>query len=292
MDVPALVGLCGRAGAGKTTVANILTQHSSNAHDLNSINNTMPQLVVHYTNPWRYIMQCLHGIDLQINADLTGPDANNELLLQTIECLKTLHPDIAARASKSFWAPEPDLGLDASKPRSGRVAVGFADMLKPVCTALSGCDYYILLGEDARSRVLREKPISTDPDYFLGSMSGRQLLERVGTDCFRAHDPDYWIKITKRRIAGSKVVITDVRFENELKFILDMGGRLMVIARSLDDLILTEADKQTHVSKWKFLTFIDVAKNNEDKDARDILVLNNGSINDLAAQFKECDSLR
>lgn len=52
-------------------------------------------------------------------------------------------------------------------------------------------------------------------------MTGRQLLQRVGTDAIRSRHPDYWVDCFKREVAdataqGKKVVNADCRFENEV----------------------------------------------------------------------------
>lgn len=52
-------------------------------------------------------------------------------------------------------------------------------------------------------------------------------------------------------------MISDIRFENEKKMLEKLGGKLIVIYKKDEDLILTEQDKHKHPSKWKFLTFLE-----------------------------------
>lgn len=58
----------------------------------------------------------------------------------------------------------------------------------------------------------------------------REILQWWGTDYRRAADPDYWTKAmgyTLDRItAADLVVIDDVRFPDEARFVLDRGGFL------------------------------------------------------------------
>ncbi len=60
----------------------------------------------------------------------------------------------------------------------------------------------------------------------------RAILQQHGTEYRRAQDPDYWVKAWQRVIAPlSHVIATDVRFPNEAKAILEMGGVLWLVWR-------------------------------------------------------------
>jgi hypothetical protein len=62
----------------------------------------------------------------------------------------------------------------------------------------------------------------------------RQLLQRLGTEAGRnIHGPDCWVNIARRKIEATdaNVVITDVRFPNEVEMVRQMGGKLIAIAR-------------------------------------------------------------
>lgn len=55
-------------------------------------------------------------------------------------------------------------------------------------------------------------------------LTGRQLLQNVGTDALRKRDPDYWVKQYIARTGklldeGATVVTADCRFENEVRAI-------------------------------------------------------------------------
>lgn len=56
----------------------------------------------------------------------------------------------------------------------------------------------------------------------------REILQWWGTDYRRAADPDYWTKamglMLDRITAADVVVIDDVRFPDEARFVLDRGG--------------------------------------------------------------------
>lgn len=66
--------------------------------------------------------------------------------------------------------------------------------------------------------------------------SMREFLQKLGTECMRVQiRQDFWIKrmeiSLKKLPPKAKVVITDVRFENETKMIRDLGGMMIQINR-------------------------------------------------------------
>jgi hypothetical protein len=57
--------------------------------------------------------------------------------------------------------------------------------------------------------------------------SPRELYQLLGTDVARSIDTDVWIKnaeMFRKSIGGFSLVVTDVRFANEAKWIRDNGG--------------------------------------------------------------------
>lgn len=101
-----------------------------------------------------------------------------------------------------------------------------ADAVKDVLTVVFGWDRAMLQGDTPESRAWREQP-----DEYWSSVLGREFTPRmamkeIGTDLFRAHfDQNIWIHVIRRRIqmAGSKVIIPDIRFANEVKMVREMG---------------------------------------------------------------------
>ena len=64
------------------------------------------------------------------------------------------------------------------------------------------------------------------------AMTGRRLLQRMGTEVMRKRDPNYWAnawakKVKKAAVSGQKdFVCADCRFENELQVITDTARQL------------------------------------------------------------------
>jgi hypothetical protein len=114
----------------------------------------------------------------------------------------------------------------------------FADPMRNfVCT---------ILGID-RATLERDKEVVVP---WVGK-SPRQMLQTLGTEWGRQMvDTDLWLNSCLRRTEGRRVVISDVRFDNEAQAIRDNGGTLIHLSRP--DGRRTVAD---HISeagvKWK-----------------------------------------
>lgn len=76
--------------------------------------------------------------------------------------------------------------------------------------------------------------------------SPREIMQLLGTEFARNMiAEDIWVTAMKRKIApGMKVVIDDVRFENEARFIRDSGGSVLEVKRTRLD-----ANADTHISE-------------------------------------------
>jgi hypothetical protein len=99
-------------------------------------------------------------------------------------------------------------------------------------------------------------------------VSYRVLAQTLGTEWGRSIDPELWVKITASRIASipdeERVVISDVRFPNEVKWIKSQGGVIIRIIRP------DVQPVRSHVSEEGALLL-----------DWDYTILNNGSIDDL-----------
>lgn len=82
----------------------------------------------------------------------------------------------------------------------------------------------------------REKKETVIPEY---GKSPRQLAQWLGTDIMRKQfDEDFWAKRTMKRIehdlkiySNRIITIDDLRFPNEMKGILDLGGVVLRVDR-------------------------------------------------------------
>jgi hypothetical protein len=79
---------------------------------------------------------------------------------------------------------------------------------------------------EPENRELKERPIHGF------EFTWRQAAQTLGTEWGRALDPDIWLKLCMQKvdtslIFNSKVVVTDVRFENEADAIRQRGGVIL-----------------------------------------------------------------
>lgn len=64
----------------------------------------------------------------------------------------------------------------------------------------------------------------------------RKILQLWGSEFRRAQDPEYWTKVAHRKIQdillrGEGVVVSDVRFENEVALVEALGGVIWKVVR-------------------------------------------------------------
>lgn len=95
--------------------------------------------------------------------------------------------------------------------------------------------------------------------------SPRQLMQWYGTDVVRRVDKNYWIKrflkFHSLHDSSVKIVVTDVRFQNEAEAIRSLGGEIIQVCRSSDSYDNHESEQGGFVP--------------------DKIIYNNGSIKDL-----------
>ena len=112
----------------------------------------------------------------------------------------------------------------------------FAKGVKDAASAMFGWERLLLEGDTEESRIFREQP-----DPFWSSRMGRdftprEALQKMGTEVGRdIFHPDFWIFQLENRIKDKDkpIVITDVRFPNEIKWIHENGGSVIEIQRGV-----------------------------------------------------------
>lgn len=112
----------------------------------------------------------------------------------------------------------------------------FASSLKDTCSMLFEWPREMLEGETAESRIWREQVDEWWASKLnIPNFSPRYAMQIMGTDVLRNHfNENLWFLTLENRIRKNPdqhVVISDVRFPNELKFIQDNGGIMVRINR-------------------------------------------------------------
>lgn len=148
--------------------------------------------------------------------------------------------------------------------RHGYRSFSFAGALKDLCATLYGWERARLdelaykespSGHNSReypplgaiswteSNQFGESPLEQDRRDFIAARlremttahTRRQILQHVGTELFRALDPEHWIKKAREVFAAAgpdaRFVIPDMRFPNEADLVREFGGDLVLIER-------------------------------------------------------------
>lgn len=162
----------------------------------------------------------------------------------------------------------------------------FADPLKKSVAALFDIPFweidkhkldetvFVAVGYKNRPEPIVEHPAVPDgPQHMWSPISEftfRELLQRYGTEAHRdIFGDDFWINQTLPvggYYAGRKIVVTDVRFVNEVERVQSLGGVVIKLTRALDN-------KDPHRSEQ-----IDLLNCN-------ITIENNGTIEELYEQM-------
>jgi hypothetical protein len=111
----------------------------------------------------------------------------------------------------------------------------FANTLKDAVAAVFGWDRTMLEGRTNEAREWREQ---VDPWWAerlkMPNLTPRWILQYWGTEvCRRAFHDDIWIASLENKLRNSKdnIVISDVRFPNEIKAIHSAGGKVIRVKR-------------------------------------------------------------
>lgn len=111
----------------------------------------------------------------------------------------------------------------------GMRKISFADKLKDGVACIFDMPRHLLEGDTKESREWRE---IEDPFW---KVTPRYILQRMGTECMRhGFDDLIWVKLVQRTLIENPnidFVIPDVRFENEIDMIREVGGEIWWIRR-------------------------------------------------------------
>ena len=113
----------------------------------------------------------------------------------------------------------------------------FAATLKDSVACVFGWDRTLLEGRTKESREWREQPDEWWSERLGKPITPRYILQFWGTEvCRNGFHNDIWIASLENKIRKTQdnVVITDVRFPNEIKSIKNAGGKVFRIKRGLD----------------------------------------------------------
>ena len=150
--------------------------------------------------------------------------------------------------------------------RHGYKKLSFATRVKDVAAVAFGWERTLLEGDTLTSRAWRE-----EVDAFW-NITPRQALQRIGTEMFRGHiADDFWLRIVEKQISESTakgIVITDCRFENEIRLIQRLGGTIIQVQRHTPPTWAADAIQglpfdssyNVHITEWNAWAFLKEAQ--------------------------------
>lgn len=108
----------------------------------------------------------------------------------------------------------------------------FARPLKDAVSCMFGWPRDLLEGDTEVSRKWREEPDVYWSEKFGRQFTPREALQLMGTEAGRdVFHKDLWVISLLNRAKGKDVVVTDVRFKNEVEYIQKNGGKVIRIIR-------------------------------------------------------------
>jgi hypothetical protein len=107
----------------------------------------------------------------------------------------------------------------------------------------------------------------------------RVVLQWWGTGYRRRQNPDYWVEAPRVGKLPKKVVITDVRFPNEMAMIKALGGEVWLIERPVDEVVNAAPGDAGHISE-QLLTLVG-------REAFDRVFDNSGTLEELRQAVRD-----
>lgn len=167
--------------------------------------------------------------------------------------------------------------------------LAFADSVKDAAAAIFGWPRHLLEGDTDESRAFREKRDDFWSAKLGYNITPRIALQKIGTESGRdVFGEALWVTSTEKRMLDyNNVVLTDVRFPNEIKFIQERGGFVIRVVRGPEPDWFETAEtanrtnnpqimqveySDIHPSEWKWIGH-----------SVDFVLWNNGSKGELEA---------
>jgi hypothetical protein len=136
----------------------------------------------------------------------------------------------------------------------------FANTLKDAVSAIFGWDRTMVEGRTKEAREWREQ---VDPWWAqrlaMPTLTPRWVLQYWGTEvCRKTFHDDIWIASLENKLRTSKdnIVVSDVRFPNEIKAIKNLGGKIIWVKRGelpswYDTAVSANAGSNLHINEMK-----------------------------------------
>lgn len=170
----------------------------------------------------------------------------------------------------------------------------FANTLKDAVSAIFGWDRTLLEGRTKEAREWREQVDHWWADRLsMPTLTPRWVLQYWGTEvCRRTFHDDIWIASLENKLRKSKdnIIISDVRFPNEVKAIKNLGGKIIWVKRGNLPIWYQDAVDAANGSKTAQANLIKQKIHSSEwmwaNTNFDVEIDNNGSIDDLYNKVK------
>lgn len=171
----------------------------------------------------------------------------------------------------------------------------FASPIKDAISMIFSWDREMLEGDSDMSREWREEPDLYWSGVFEYCVRPRDILQKFGTESMRdvIHN-DIWIRSLMRRIdisSHDKFVISDVRFQNEIAAIREMGGCVFRIQRGPEPswFLIAEQANRGHQDAIQQMKELGIHQSEYDwiGSEFDMVIQNNGGLDDLEDDVRE-----
>ena len=174
--------------------------------------------------------------------------------------------------------------------QKGFIKDSFAKPLKDACSVMFGWPRELLEGDTEVSRKWREEPDIYWSEKFGRKFTPREALQLMGTEAGRdVFHKDVWVISLLNRARGKDVVVTDVRFKNEIQYIQDNGGIVIRVKRGYDPNWFEQLSKiEMETERTKFMQFEHTHKSEWDWVGCEFnyTIDNNGSVQDLGKEVE------
>lgn len=170
----------------------------------------------------------------------------------------------------------------------------FAKGVKDLTAQMFGWSRGLLEGDTEESRQWREQPDPFWSNRFDRPFTPRETLQKMGTEVGRdVFHQDFWIlqMESRMRFYDQPIVVTDVRFPNEIDWIRKVGGKVYEIQRGNPPnwyKILSATNPKDMDMRWGLMNDYDVHYSEWAWIGckMDGVVKNNGTIEDLTKAIK------
>ena len=165
----------------------------------------------------------------------------------------------------------------------------FANTLKDAVSKIFHWDRDMLQGLSAESRAWREEVDDWWAERLsIPHLTPRWVLQFFGTDVCRDNfSNDIWVASLERKLMQTKdnVVISDVRFANEIHAIKDAGGTIVRLQRGTQPIwwdiarnnpeLMPDAYPNVHSSEWAWIS-----------SGEDVVIHNDGTLRELGINLR------